>query len=204
ALRRRLYSPIPPFSASVRFRLQGFRRDSAPTASRGSRTVEQICNPYPARKPSFSVDAQRSSSDTYNTGNVSSHEGLAPCHLQRFAQEENPVAKLSLRESHQVLCFHKILVGKRFALPSTEAFVMKLKIFGLVAVLTALFVAGPCGSARANSFSFTFLTTSAQTLASGTLTTGGPFVNGAATLTGITGNFQGFSITGLLPNNTGG
>ena len=75
--------------------------------------------------------------------------------------------------------------------------------FALLAILIALFGTGFCGTSRADSFNFDFVTTS-QTIASGTITTGGPFVSGIATVIAITGTFEGFSITGLLPNNTEG
>jgi len=67
----------------------------------------------------------------------------------------------------------------------------------------ALFVAVSCGTARANSFSFTFDTTGGQIIANGTITAT-DFTGGVATVTGITGMYNGFAITGLLPNNTEG
>lgn len=81
---------------------------------------------------------------------------------------------------------------------------MRLKTIARVAACAALFAAGYSGNARADSFNFTFQDTGGQIIADGTITTGGPFINGMASVTGITGMYNGFAITGLLPNNTEG
>jgi hypothetical protein len=81
---------------------------------------------------------------------------------------------------------------------------MSRRLFTLLALLITMFLTGFCGSSRADSFNFDFVTGTLQTIASGTITTSGPFVGGVATVTAITGMFEGFAITGLLPNNTEG
>lgn len=81
---------------------------------------------------------------------------------------------------------------------------MSLKTILRVTICAALLIAGVSGVAKADSFSFTFVTTGGVTIADGTLTTSGPFVGGMATVTGISGMYDGYAITGLLPPNTEG
>ncbi|HWZ99244.1 MAG TPA: PEP-CTERM sorting domain-containing protein [Candidatus Dormibacteraeota bacterium] len=81
---------------------------------------------------------------------------------------------------------------------------MSLKTILRITVCVALLVVAVSGVAKADSFTFTFVTTGGVTIAGGTLTTSGPFVGGQATVTGISGTYDGFGITGLLPNGTEG
>ena len=74
---------------------------------------------------------------------------------------------------------------------------MRQRVVRLV-LCAALLASGFGNPARAAVFDFTFATT----VASGQITTAGPFVGGQALVTGIYGVFNGFPITGLLPNNT--
>jgi hypothetical protein len=67
----------------------------------------------------------------------------------------------------------------------------------------ALGMAAYAFTARAEFFSFTFEDTTSTIVASGEITTGAPFVGGLAPVVAISGVFDGFPITGLLPNNTG-
>jgi len=81
---------------------------------------------------------------------------------------------------------------------------LNLKTILRVAVCAVLLGAGISGVAKADSFNFAFVTTGGVTIADGTLTTSGPFVGGIATVTDISGMYDGFAINGLLPIGTEG
>jgi hypothetical protein len=69
-------------------------------------------------------------------------------------------------------------------------------LLGLVAALVL-----PVSASYADTFTFTFTESDSTVIASGQLTTGGPFQLGHAPVTSISGTFDGFQITGLLPSS---
>jgi hypothetical protein len=76
---------------------------------------------------------------------------------------------------------------------------LNLKGACLLALVLALIL--PMSASYADTFTFTFTESNSTIIASGQLTTAGPFQLGHAQVTSISGTFDGFSITGLLPPN---
>jgi hypothetical protein len=76
---------------------------------------------------------------------------------------------------------------------------LNLKGACLPALVLALIL--PMSASNADTFTFTFTESNSTIIASGQLTTAGPFQLGHAQVTSISGVFDGFPITGLLSPN---